>query len=49
MLEAQAACFGPAGSQVRLLGVDANPDAITTDDVLSYSRTHGLVNQWGLP
>lgn len=38
--------LGPAGRQVQLLGVDANPDAITTDDVLSYSRTHGLVNQW---
>ena len=38
--------LGPAGSQVQLLGVDANPDAITTADVLSYSRTHGLVNQW---
>jgi hypothetical protein len=38
--------LGPAGSQVQLLGVDANPDAISTEDVLSYSRTHGLVNQW---
>jgi cytochrome oxidase Cu insertion factor (SCO1/SenC/PrrC family) len=38
--------LGPAGNQVQLLGVDANPDAISTADVLSYSRTHGLVNQW---
>jgi cytochrome oxidase Cu insertion factor (SCO1/SenC/PrrC family) len=38
--------LGPAGRQVQLLGVDANPDAISTEDVLSYSRTHGLVNQW---
>jgi cytochrome oxidase Cu insertion factor (SCO1/SenC/PrrC family) len=38
--------LGPAGSQVQLLGIDANPDAISTADVLSYSRTHGLVNQW---
>jgi cytochrome oxidase Cu insertion factor (SCO1/SenC/PrrC family) len=45
MLEAKQ-LLGPAGSQVQLLGVDANPDAITTADVLSYSRTHGLVNQW---
>jgi cytochrome oxidase Cu insertion factor (SCO1/SenC/PrrC family) len=45
MLEAKQ-LLGPAGSQVQLLGIDANPDAITTDDVLSYSRTHGLVNQW---
>jgi cytochrome oxidase Cu insertion factor (SCO1/SenC/PrrC family) len=45
MLEAKQ-LLGPAGSQVQLLGVDANPDAITTADILSYSRTHGLVNQW---
>src|SRR5215471_12979393 len=45
MLEAKQ-LLGPAGSKVQLLGVDANPDAITTEDVLSYSRTHGLVNQW---
>jgi len=38
--------LGPAGRQVQLLGIDANPDAISTADVLSYSRTHGLVNQW---
>ena len=31
---------------MQLLGVDANPDAISVADVLSYSRTHGLVNQW---
>ena len=45
MLEAKQ-LLGPAGSQVQLLGIDANPDAISTADVLSYSRTHGLVNQW---
>ena len=45
MLEAKQ-LLGPAGSQVQLLGVDANPDAISVADVLSYSRTHGLVNQW---
>ena len=39
-------CINPARPQVQLLGVDANPDAISTADVLSYSRTHGLVNQW---
>jgi hypothetical protein len=26
--------------------VDANPDAVSVADVLSYSRTHALVNQW---
>src|SRR5437899_3570047 len=45
MLEAKQ-LLGPAGNQVQLLGVDANPDAISTADLLSYSRTHGLVNQW---
>jgi cytochrome oxidase Cu insertion factor (SCO1/SenC/PrrC family) len=45
MLEAKQ-LLGPAGSGVQLLGIDANPDAISTADVLSYSRTHGLVNQW---
>jgi cytochrome oxidase Cu insertion factor (SCO1/SenC/PrrC family) len=45
MLQAKQ-LLGPAGRQVQLLGIDANPDAISTADVLSYSRTHGLVNQW---
>jgi cytochrome oxidase Cu insertion factor (SCO1/SenC/PrrC family) len=45
MLEAKQ-LLGPAGSQVQLLGVNANPDAISVDNVLSYSRTHGLINQW---
>jgi cytochrome oxidase Cu insertion factor (SCO1/SenC/PrrC family) len=38
--------LGAAGSQVQLLGVDANPDATSVADVLAYSRAHGLVNQW---
>jgi cytochrome oxidase Cu insertion factor (SCO1/SenC/PrrC family) len=38
--------LGPAGDQVKLLGVDANPDATGVANVLSYSRTHGMVNQW---
>jgi cytochrome oxidase Cu insertion factor (SCO1/SenC/PrrC family) len=45
MLEAKQ-LLGAAGSQVQLLGVDANPDATSVADVLAYSRTHGLVNQW---
>src|SRR6266550_792295 len=45
MLEAKQ-LLGPAGKQVQLLGIDANPDAISVADVLSYSRTHGLGNQW---
>ena len=38
--------LGKAGTSVQLLGVDANPDAISVSDVLSYSRVHGMVNQW---
>jgi cytochrome oxidase Cu insertion factor (SCO1/SenC/PrrC family) len=38
--------LGKAGSSVQLLGVDANPDATQVADVLSYSRSHGMVNQW---
>jgi cytochrome oxidase Cu insertion factor (SCO1/SenC/PrrC family) len=38
--------LGTAGNNVQLLGVDANPDATSVADVLSYSRAHGMVNQW---
>ena len=38
--------LGKAGSDVQLLGVDANPQATSIADVMSYSRTHGMVNQW---
>lgn len=45
MVEAKRA-LGPAASDVELLGVDANPDATSVHDVLSYSRAHGLLGQW---
>ncbi|MFL5822507.1 MAG: redoxin domain-containing protein [Solirubrobacteraceae bacterium] len=45
MVEARRA-LGPAASQVQLLGVDANPDATSVHNVLSYSQTHGLLGQW---
>jgi cytochrome oxidase Cu insertion factor (SCO1/SenC/PrrC family) len=45
MLQAKQ-LLGAAGNQVQLLGVDANPDATSVADVLSYSRVHGMVNQW---
>ena len=45
MVEAKQ-MLGPAGVQVQLLGVDANPDATSVADVLAYSRAHGLLNQW---
>jgi cytochrome oxidase Cu insertion factor (SCO1/SenC/PrrC family) len=38
--------LGKAGDNVQLLGVDANPKATSVADVLSYSRAHGMVNQW---
>jgi cytochrome oxidase Cu insertion factor (SCO1/SenC/PrrC family) len=38
--------LGKAGNNVQLLGVDANPDATSVADVLSYSRAHAMVNQW---
>lgn len=38
--------LGKAGDSVQLLGVDANPDATKVSDVMSYSRVHGMVNEW---
>jgi cytochrome oxidase Cu insertion factor (SCO1/SenC/PrrC family) len=38
--------LGAAGSQVQLLGVDANPQATSVPEVMAYSRVHGMVNQW---
>ena len=45
MLQAKQ-MLGKAGDQVQLLGVDANPEAIATKDVLGYSRVHNMVNRW---
>jgi cytochrome oxidase Cu insertion factor (SCO1/SenC/PrrC family) len=45
MLQAKQ-LLGTAGDRVQLLGIDANPDATSVANVLSYSRAHGLVNQW---
>jgi cytochrome oxidase Cu insertion factor (SCO1/SenC/PrrC family)/thiol-disulfide isomerase/thioredoxin len=38
--------LGSAGSKVALLGVDANPDAISVKDVRSYSELHGMTHSW---
>jgi len=38
--------LGQAGDSVQLLGVDANPTATAVSDVMSYSRVHGMVNEW---
>jgi cytochrome oxidase Cu insertion factor (SCO1/SenC/PrrC family) len=38
--------LGKAGEQVQLLGIDANPDATSRTNVMAYSQSHGMVNQW---
>jgi cytochrome oxidase Cu insertion factor (SCO1/SenC/PrrC family) len=38
--------LGRAGSQVQLIAVNANPAATAVADVMSYSRSHWMVNQW---
>lgn len=38
--------LGPAGAQIQLLGVDANPKATSIADVLSYSQLHGMLGRW---
>jgi cytochrome oxidase Cu insertion factor (SCO1/SenC/PrrC family) len=38
--------LGAAASQVQLVGVDANPEAIQVQDVLSYSQLHGMTYRW---
>jgi len=45
MLDAKA-MLGKAGSQVQLLGVDANPAATSLEDVWSYSELHGMLHSW---
>jgi cytochrome oxidase Cu insertion factor (SCO1/SenC/PrrC family)/thiol-disulfide isomerase/thioredoxin len=45
MLDAKA-MLGKAGSQVQLLGIDANPDATSVHDVFSYSQVHGMLGSW---
>src|SRR5215831_13026238 len=45
MVEAKQ-LLGATGSQVQLLGVDANPQATSVPEVMAYSRMHGMVNQW---
>ncbi|HKS57984.1 MAG TPA: SCO family protein, partial [Steroidobacteraceae bacterium] len=45
MVDAQQ-MLGKAGSKVALLGVDANPDAVSVKDVRSYSELHGMTHAW---
>ncbi|MGO9884501.1 MAG: redoxin domain-containing protein, partial [Solirubrobacteraceae bacterium] len=45
MMDAKA-MLGRAGSQVQLLGVDADPAATAVEDVWSYSELHGMLHAW---
>ena len=45
MVEAKQ-LLGRAGQNVQLIGIDANPDATAVSDVMAYSRSHAMVNQW---
>lgn len=38
--------LGPAASKVQLLGIDANPDAISVSDVATFTAAHGMQNRW---
>jgi cytochrome oxidase Cu insertion factor (SCO1/SenC/PrrC family)/thiol-disulfide isomerase/thioredoxin len=38
--------LGPAGAQVELLGVGANPAATATRWVRAYSQAHGMLHAW---
>ena len=38
--------LGPAGSQVQLLGVNANPTATSQQVIQTYSIAHGMENRW---
>jgi len=38
--------LGSAGSHVQLLGIDANPTAISVKDVRAYSEVHDMVREW---
>jgi cytochrome oxidase Cu insertion factor (SCO1/SenC/PrrC family)/thiol-disulfide isomerase/thioredoxin len=38
--------LGAAGSQVQLLGVNANPAATSIRDVRTYSSLHGMLGKW---
>jgi len=45
MVDAQR-MLGPAGRQVQLLGIDANPDATAVRYVRAYSEAHGMLRKW---
>jgi len=45
MVEAKQ-LLGSAGNDVQLVGIDANPGAISVRDAMAYSRAHNMVNKW---
>ena len=45
MLQAKE-LLGPAGSQVELVGIGANPEATEVKWVRDYSRVHGMLHKW---
>ncbi len=45
LLEAKK-LLGPAGANVQLLGVGANPEATSVKSVRDYSQAHGLLHKW---
>jgi cytochrome oxidase Cu insertion factor (SCO1/SenC/PrrC family) len=47
MLDAKA-MLGRAGSRVQLLGIGANPAALSLEDVMSCPQLHGMVRAWHL-
>lgn len=39
--------LGPkAAKDIQLLGIDANPQAISVNDVMKYSKDHGMMHSW---
>lgn len=38
--------LGPAASGVQLVGVVANPEALSVSDIASFSSAHGLTDSW---
>jgi cytochrome oxidase Cu insertion factor (SCO1/SenC/PrrC family) len=38
--------LGPAGKDVQLIGIDANPQATRVADVRDYSAAHGMTHSW---
>lgn len=45
MLDAKR-LLASAGSQVQLLGIDANPTATSVGDMRAYSQAHEMMNEW---